>query len=166
MPDRLEVISSTLLLAFVRVERGVPGGASQILAVAVRNVLPVGRFVVLGESEVDYVEVVFRVLLPADQEVIGLDVAVYDSFFMTLLNPLYHHESDHATSLQVKLMAAGLEQVLQTLAQQLHDHYVKLIIRYRLVSPDVEELRDERYRAVNTYRSEIRKSKSKLNEWR
>ena len=64
--DGLKVISSTLLLAFVRVEGCVAGGARQVLAVAIRNVRPISRFVVLGESKVYDVQVVFGVLLATD----------------------------------------------------------------------------------------------------
>lgn len=103
--------------------------------------LPVGRLEVLCESKVDDVEIVLGVVLATDQEVVRLDVSVYDALFVALLNPLYHHEANHAASLEVKLVATSLEQVLEALAQQLHDHHVELVVGYRLVRSNIKQLR-------------------------
>lgn len=145
MANRLQVISSTLLLPFVRVERGVPRRAGQVLPVPVWDVLPLGRLPILGKAEVDDVDGVLRVLVPTDQKVIRFDVSVYDTLLVALLDPLYHLKSDHAASLEVELVATRLEQVLEALAQQLHDHHVELVVRYRLVCSDVVQLRYLRY---------------------
>jgi hypothetical protein len=84
--------------------------------------------------------------MPTDQKVIRFDVSVNDAFFVTLLDPLHHLEADHAASFEIELVSARLEQVLEALAQQLHDHHVKLVVRYRLVCSDVVKLRDLSYR--------------------
>lgn len=95
---------------------------------------------VLGEAEVNDVEVVLGVLLPSDQKVIWLDVTVDDALLVALLYPLHHLQADHATRLEVELVAARLEQVFQALAQHVHDHHVELVVRYGLVGADVVQL--------------------------
>lgn len=133
-----QIITSTLLLSFVRIQGCVASRASQILAITIWNMLAVRGLVVLGEPEVDNVERVLRMLLRTDQEVVWLDVSVDDPLLVALLDPLNHLKRDHATCLQIELVAARLKQILQTLAEQLHDHDVELIVGYRLVRPDVE----------------------------
>lgn len=71
--------------------------------------LPIVGLVVLGESKVYDKDVVLGVLLAADQEVVRLDITMYDPFLMTLLNPLYHLQPDHTARLEVKLVPAGLK---------------------------------------------------------
>lgn len=133
-----QIITSTLLLSFVRIQGCVASRASQILAITIWNMLAVRGLVVLGEPEVDNVERVLRMLLRTDQEVVWLDVSVDDALLVALLDPLNHLKRDHAACLQIELVAARLKQILQTLAEQLHDHDVELIVGYRLVRPDVE----------------------------
>lgn len=133
-----QIITSTLLLSFVRIQGCVASRASQILAITIWNMLAVRGLVVLGEPEVDNVERVLRMLLRTDQEVVWLDVSVDDPLLVALLDPLNHLKCHHATCLQIELVAARLKQILQTLSEQLHDHDVELIVGYRLVRPDVE----------------------------
>lgn len=70
------------------VDWGIPGGSSQVLAIAVWNVLAcLGVSEALGKTEVDYVDVV---LLFADtnQEVIGFDISVKEVARVDKLNSL------------------------------------------------------------------------------
>ena len=113
--NRFQIIPSTLLLALVRIERCVPRRTREVLAVPVPDVLPIRRLVVLGQPKVNDVQVVLRAVLATNQKVIWFDITVYDSFLVALLNPLYHLYGHHAACLEVKLMAARLEQVLKAL---------------------------------------------------
>jgi len=78
VPERLEVVSPALLAAEVRVDRHVPRRAREALALAVRDVLlGLGVAVLLGHAKVDDVHRVGVLgARAADQEVVGLDVAV------------------------------------------------------------------------------------------
>lgn len=88
MSDSLEVISTWLLVADVSVEGGVSSSACQILALSKGDVLAFGVLETLGETEVNNVDVILRLLCGADQEVVWLDVTVNDAFFMNFLNSL------------------------------------------------------------------------------
>ena len=70
----------------MREDRGVPGGAGQVLALAEGNVLAFRVLVALGQAEIDDVDVVLGRLVASDQEVVGLDVAMDDPLFVHLLN--------------------------------------------------------------------------------
>ena len=117
MANGLEVITSTLLLAFVCVEGGVASCARQVLAIPVGNVLAVGVPVVLGQAKVYDVEVVFVVLLGSNQKVVWLYISVNHALFVALLDAHDHLYGHHAASLEIELPAASLEQVLQALAE-------------------------------------------------
>ena len=49
----------------------------------------------------------------------------------------YHLDADKKHGFEVKLAFAGLEQVLQGGAEQVHDHHVELLVGHRVVSSDV-----------------------------
>ena len=110
--NSFEVIPSTLLLAFVGVQRCIPGGACEVLSVAVRYVLPIRGLVVLGQAEVNHVEGVLVVVLSANEEVVRLDIAVDYALFVALLDALNHLQRHHAAGLQIKLVTTRLKQVL------------------------------------------------------
>ncbi len=95
-------------------ETRVTSRARQVLAFNKWYVLALAILVALGKTEIDTVNVVLRQISPAEQEVIGLDVAVNDSFFMDFFHPLDHLLSDQTASLQVKLTLALHEEVLET----------------------------------------------------
>lgn len=88
MADRFQVVSPRLLVAQVRVERGVSRGAGQVFALTEGNVLVFGVFVALGETEVDDVDVVLGGFGRTDQEVVRLDISVDNAFLMDFLNSL------------------------------------------------------------------------------
>ena len=84
--ERLEIVTSTLLDAHVRVDGGVASGAGQILVLAVRNVLMGARVAeLLGQTKVDDVDEV-ALLGETHQEVVRLDVAVNEIFRMYIFN--------------------------------------------------------------------------------
>jgi hypothetical protein len=84
--DGLQVVASGLLVADVRVERGVAGGAGQVLTFFEGDVFALRVLEALGETEVDDVDVVFGGLGGADEEVVRLDVAVDDALLVNLLD--------------------------------------------------------------------------------
>ena len=70
------------------VDASVSGSSSQILALAERNVFTIGVLVAFGQTEIDDENVILVSIVSTDQEVIGLNISVNDSFFMHLLNSL------------------------------------------------------------------------------
>lgn len=88
MTNGLEVVAARLLVADVRVDRGVASGARQVLALAERNVLAVRVFVALRETEVDDVNIVLVRVGAANEEVVRLDVSVDDALLVDLLDAL------------------------------------------------------------------------------
>lgn len=111
--DGLEVISPGLLVAEVSVHGGVAGSTSQVLAVAERDVLTVGRLETLGKTEVDDVHSVLCLVVAANQEVIWLNVTMDDALLVNNLDALDHLRGDVQDGLEVELAAALLEQVLE-----------------------------------------------------
>ena len=84
----LEVVAARLLAAEVGVDAHVARGAGQRLALPVRDVLlGLGVAVLLGHAEVDDVDDVGRLGVgSADEEVVGLDVAVDQVLFVDRLH--------------------------------------------------------------------------------
>lgn len=127
----LEVVPPALLDAEVRVDGGVAGGAGEVLVVLVGDVAAV-ELVLLGESEVDD-EDGGALAVPADEEVVGLDVAVDETLGMDVLDPLQDLQADHDDGLQRKTLVELLEQRLQRLPQHLHYHHALLALSEILV---------------------------------
>ena len=119
------------------IERGISGSSRQVLAISEGNVLSVRASVELGETEVNDVDEIFRLIITAYQEVVGLDVAMEDSLGVDTLYQPDHLDSDHASGAQVKFVLAVLKEVLQALTQQVHDHNMKLITTSLLVCSNV-----------------------------
>ena len=84
--NRLQVVPAGLLVTDVRADGGVPGRASQVLSFAEGDVLALGVLVALGETEVNDVNVVFSALIPANKEVVWLDIAMDNPLLMHFLN--------------------------------------------------------------------------------
>ena len=106
------------------VNRCISGGACQVFAVSVWNVLASLRVTEsLGQTEVDYVHVVL-LFADADQEVVWLDVSMQKVSRVHEFNSLelqtkfktemfYHLVSQHQHSLEGELAFAVVEQVFQ-----------------------------------------------------
>ena len=109
MTDRLEVVSSGLLVAKVGVHGGVTGGTREVLAVTEWDVLTVGRLEALGQTEVDDVDGVLGLVIAANQEVIRLNVAMDDALLVDDLDALNHLHSDVQDGLQVEFAPTFLE---------------------------------------------------------
>ena len=97
------------------IDRCVAGCAGQVLAVAERDVLAIGGLVAFGQSEVNNIDGILRLVIVANQEIVGLNVAGNNALFMDDLDALDHLDGDMETCLEVKLAAALLEQILERL---------------------------------------------------
>jgi hypothetical protein len=125
MTNGLEVISARLLVAKMGVHGGVSGGTREVLTISEGNVLAVGRLVALGESKIDDIDRVLGLVIAANQEVVGLNVTMNDALLVDDLDSLDHLGGNMKHGFQVKLAAALLEQVLERLAEQIHNHDVE-----------------------------------------
>ena len=66
MPDGFQVISSRLLVADVRVDRGVPSCTSQVLTISEGDVFSVLGLVAFGQTEINNVDSIFGLLSTTD----------------------------------------------------------------------------------------------------
>lgn len=89
MSQRLQIVSSGLLASEMSVYAHVASGSRQTLALPVGNVLlRLGVAVLLGHAEVDDVDHIGSLRSrPADQKVVGLDVAIDQIFLVYGLDP-------------------------------------------------------------------------------
>lgn len=95
------------------VDRGIPGSASEGLAVTVGNMLAcLGVTVTLAQSVVNHVTDLF-LLLETHQEVVGLHVTVQEVVLVQELDAGDHLVCEHAHRFQRKLLVTVLKQVLQ-----------------------------------------------------
>ena len=88
MSNRLQIVSSGLLVANVSVEWGVSCCASEILTIAEGNMFSLWVLEALCETEVNDVDIILSGLGSSNQEVVGLDVTVDDALFMHFLDAL------------------------------------------------------------------------------
>ena len=96
MSDRFEVVTARLLVADVGVNGGVPGRASEVLAVTEGDVFALGVLVALGETKIDNVDIVFGALVTANKEVVGLNVSMDDPLFVHFLNSVDLKQRDNS----------------------------------------------------------------------
>lgn len=111
MPDGFQIVAPRLLFSHVSRQTGVTGSSSQIFAFNERNVLALTVFEALSQTEVDHINIVLCQLSATEQEVIGFDVSVNNTFVMHLFNALDHLLSDHAAGLEVELPLTLHEEV-------------------------------------------------------
>ena len=95
MTNSLQIISSRLLDAFVRRDRGVPCCACQIFAIFIRNVLALAVLVAFCETKVNDVNIVACCVLATDQKIVRLYVAMNDPLFVYFLNSSYKLICNH-----------------------------------------------------------------------
>ena len=70
------------------VDTCVSSSASQVLAFAERNMLAIRVLVAFCQTEIDDEDVIFVSIVASNQKVVGLDISMYNSLFMDLLNSL------------------------------------------------------------------------------
>jgi len=104
--NAFKVISSGLLNALVRCNRGISCRTCQVLPILVRDVHTFRVLVALGQSKIDDVDVIARRIRPANQEVVWLDVTMNEAFFVDLLDAADELDGDHEDSLEVELALA------------------------------------------------------------
>jgi hypothetical protein len=110
--NSLKIVSSGLLVSNVSVNTGVSSSSSQVLSFSEGDMLSLGVLVALGESEIDNVDIIFSSIGVSNEEVIRLDISVDYALLVHLLDSLNHLSGNAKNSLQVKLAAALLEQIL------------------------------------------------------
>ena len=86
MTNCFQVITSWLLVAYVRVDGGVPSSACQVLALSEGDVFTLWVLVALGQTKVNDVDVVLSVRVAANKEVVRFYVTMDDSLFMHFLD--------------------------------------------------------------------------------
>lgn len=89
----------TLLDSQVGVDGGISGGACQILALSVGDVLAVSLDVSLGQAEVQDEYFVGSFVQP-NAEIVGLDIPVDEVPVVDILDPGDHLVDEHEDSLQ------------------------------------------------------------------
>lgn len=110
------------------VDGGVTRRAREVLVLTVGDVLVrLGVAVLLGETEVDHVHDL-GALAQADEEVVGLDVAVDEVLRVAVLEAAQQLVGDHQHGLELEAAAAVVEQVLERGAEQVDDHHVVLAL--------------------------------------
>ena len=105
------------------VDRGVPGGSCQILALPVGDVLSVPLDVSLGQSKVDQEDFVAG-LVETDAEIVWLDIPVDEVAVVNILNSGDHLVNEHEHGLEGELAEGVLEEALKGGAHQIHHKHV------------------------------------------
>ena len=113
MANCLQIVSATLLVAFMSGNRCVPGRAGQVFAILVWNVLALRVPVAFSKTEINNVNCIFGVLGTANKEIVGLDISVDNPLFMHLLNTLNELYRNLKASFQIELSSAGLKEILE-----------------------------------------------------
>ena len=122
--ETLEVVTAALLDAEMVIDGGVTGSAGEALVVAEGNMfVRAGQPVPFGEAEIDDVHH-FGLGVLADDEVVGLDVSVDEAALVEVLEAREHLQRDAEHREQREFAVAVIEEVLETGAEQLHDHHV------------------------------------------
>jgi len=128
----LDIVPPSLLNPEVRIQGGKASSSGQIFIILIGNVRAILQFVLLRQPEVDHIDPTG--FLPiTGHEIIGLNVTVYVLPLMHVLDPLQHLVPDHEGGLQVVLLTAHVEKVLQRLPAKVHHHHVVLPLRAHVV---------------------------------
>jgi hypothetical protein len=111
----LEIVSATLFTPQMGVDGHVTGGSTERLALPVGNVLlRLWVTVLLGHAEIDDVDNVGSLGAgAADEEVVGLDVAVDEVLLVDGLDARQHLLGDHDDSLGGEATVAVVEQIFE-----------------------------------------------------
>jgi len=120
--DSLQIVTATLFDAQMCVNTGITRGTCQTLALPVWDVLLCfGVAILFRETEVDDVHLVGP-LTEADQEIVGLDIAVDEILGMHILHAINHLICQHKNGFQTELAIAEAEEVLQGRPQEVDHH--------------------------------------------
>jgi len=122
--ERLEVVTTGLLNTQVSVDRGVASGTGQVLILPVWDVqvgLRVTEF--LRETKVDDVNLI-ATFANAHQEVVGLNVTVYEVAGVDVLDTGDELVSEKQDGLEGEFAVAEIEEVLERRAKKVQDHRI------------------------------------------
>jgi len=126
---RAEVVSSGWLVTAVDVHRRVADCAREAFLLDTRDVFCGFKVdVPLRQPKIDDVDAV-AAIPNAYQEVVRLDVSVYDATLVHVLQQSHHLLPDHQNSPQAERAAALVELVLQRRSKHIHHHDVVLALR-------------------------------------
>lgn len=114
------------------VNRGVAWCSSQTFVVSVRNVLAIFHYILFRQTEVNHVDFT-AVLVGAEEEILRFDVPVHKLLLVHVGQPLEDLQPDHDSGLEIKFLAAPLEQFLQTGPQQFLHHNVVVLVLAEIV---------------------------------
>lgn len=119
----LQIISSRLFAAKMRVDTHITGSTGKRLPLAVRDMLlGLGVSVLLGHTEVDHVDDVGRLgSWSSNQKVVGLDITVDEVLFVYRLDSGKHLLGDHDDGLDGEPTSAVVEKVLERRSEQVDD---------------------------------------------
>lgn len=100
----------------MRVQTSVSCSSCQVLAISVWDVDTIGIDETLSKSKIDDKYQILSCFLITYEEIIRLNVSMYNTILMHHLNSLHHLQSQVYACSQVKLPPALWEEVFQTLA--------------------------------------------------
>jgi hypothetical protein len=132
--NSLQVISSTLLNPQVCIYTSIPCSTSQILILAVRNMLMCLRITVLLTKTVINYENNIRFPPQPNQVIVRFDITMDVTLWMHELNTLNHLISNHNHSLQREFPVAQVEQIFNTRTKKIDHHH----IAPRFLTPPVQ----------------------------
>ena len=90
--------------------------------------LALAVFIALGETEVNDVDAVASSISASDQEIVRLDIAMDDPFFMHLLDSLDQLDADQQACLEIEASLASREEVFKGWPEQVHHHHVEVLV--------------------------------------
>ena len=154
MTNGFQIVTSTLLDSLVRRDRGVSGGAGEVLAIFVRNMFTLTILVALSETKVNDEDIVSSRLSATDQEVIGLDITMDDPLVVHLLNSLDQLRANKEDGFQIELPTASLEEVFKGWTKQVHNHDMEMLVGSGAISANVVQARHARYNKEQSQGSE------------
>lgn len=116
------------------VNRSIPWSTGETLVIFVRNMLAVLLDVLLGQSEV-YDEDFAAVLMRPNQEILRLDIPMYELFGVDVLQSCDDLLANKNYSLEIELSVAFLEEIFNRRSEKIHDHDVVLLILPIIIYP-------------------------------
>jgi len=108
----------------MRVDRRVTGSSRQVLVFTIRDMLLCLRVaVLLGQAEINAMHLIC-LFANADEEIIGLDIAMDKILGVHVLDTVNHLICKHENCLEGELAIAEVEEILERRSQQIDNHDV------------------------------------------
>ena len=135
--EGFEVVAAALFDAHVRVDRRVARRSSQILVLAVWDMLVRPRIaVLLGQAEIDNVN--YGLTLPeANEKVVRLYVAMYEGLGVDIFQPAKQLICQHQDSFELKSSSAIIEKVFERRTEEIENHHI--VISFNAVPPNIRD---------------------------